>query len=100
MLNDYIVKSEKAGSDKKHVLFWTTYFEEKFWGMLNETYGKDFLNSINCPKTNCIFTHNKKYLKHHHEYDAIVFHSAENWAHMNLPATRSPHQVYVMASKE
>lgn len=94
---DYKIDS---GKSVKHVLFWTTFFSEKFWSMKNETYGEDYLKSINCPKTNCIFTHKKDFLDQPHEYDAIFFHGVEDWSFNTLPPTRSLHQLYIMVSKE
>ena len=93
MLNSFVRKSGK--SDQKIILFWTRFFGQEFGDETNINY----LESINCPETNCIFTENKKMLMHH-EFDAIVFHGAESWKLMNLPNTRSPHQIYVMASQE
>lgn len=93
MVNDYEAKSDK--NDQKHVLFWMKFFGQD----LNINENVDYLKTINCPVTNCIFTENKNLLKHH-EFDAIVFHGAESWKLMNLPVTRSSHQVYVMALQE
>lgn len=82
------------------VVFWTKFFGTKFWGMHNETYKEEDLKAIGCSTTNCEFTFNKAHLKNPSDYDAIVFHGAEKWTADNLKGTRSPHQVYVMMSKE
>lgn len=87
-------------SDTKIILFWTNFFEFSNWGMPNATNYEDYLKSINCPVTNCILTHDKKYLNSPHLYDALVFHGAESWKMVNLPETRSPHQLYVLALLE
>lgn len=101
VIKNYSAESENNDNDKKHILFWTKFFDIKFWGMLTETYYEDYLKSISCPVTNCVFTHKKNLLKHHHEYSAIFFHDAEKWSRfMKLPETRNPQQVYVMASQE
>lgn len=99
LLTEY-TSEVKGNQSTKHILFWTKFFDVHLWGMTKETYLEDFLQSIKCPKTNCIFTHNKNLLQHTHEYDAIIFHTAETWILMDLPETRSPRQVYIMATKE
>lgn len=97
LLNEY---SETGHQTTKSVLFWTKFFTYPNWGMHKATYDEVDLKAIGCSKTNCVFTHNKKHLNRPHEYDAIIFHAAEPWGLADLPATRSPHQVYVMMSKE
>lgn len=99
MLANYVAESEKAYNSSKVVLFWTKYFDIEFWGMNSETYHEEFLLSIDCPRTNCIFTHNKNFVKYPEQFDAIVFHGAEKWLMVDLP-TRSPHQLYIVATKE
>lgn len=98
LLSDYSVTSDRG--DKKYVLFWTTFFDVPFWGMTKETYNENDLKEINCPQSNCVFTHRKNLLPNSHDYDAIVFHGAETWNFVDLPATRSERQVFVMASME
>lgn len=93
ILNDFVSKRDE--SDKKYILYWMKFFGEEFKNKTNENY----LESIGCPVTNCIFTENKS-LMNHHEFDAIIFHAAESWKLMDLPETRSPHQVYVMVAQE
>lgn len=99
MLNDYLVDSDEVAG-QKFILFWTKFFDVPMWGMKRETYHAHDLKSMNCPETNCVFTHQKNLLKHPHDYDAIVFHAAESWNFLNLPRTRRSQQVYIMASKE
>lgn len=84
---------------KIYVLFWTNFFREKYWNMERETSDEDYFKSINCPVTNCVLTHDKSLLEAPHLYDALIFHSAEPWL-SPLPETRSPHQYYIMATKE
>lgn len=102
ILNEHSVRSDKEAkaSKVKHILFWTNFFDVRFWGMKTETYLESDLKSIGCPETNCIFTHDKTHLEHPHDYDAIVFHGAEMWNFLDLPQTRQPKQLYVMASLE
>lgn len=98
---DNFQKSEGKPSESKIVLFWTKFFGDPYWDMPAEAFRSDFLESVECPVTNCIFTANRNFLNHEHEYDAIVFHAAEwHFQHSDLPKTRSPHQVYIMGSKE
>lgn len=97
LLNDF---SETSRPTTKSVLFWTQFFTFPYWGMHKATYDEVDLKAMGCSKTNCVFTHNKKHLSRPHEYDALIFHGAEMWNLVDLPATRSPHQVYVMMSKE
>lgn len=99
LLNDYSTDDEIAARTKVAV-FWTKFFDVPNWGMYKATYTEDDLKAIGCSTTNCVFTHNKEHLTSPHEYDAIFFHGAEMWTFVDLPATRSPHQVYVMMSKE
>lgn len=99
MLDEYL-ETDKKVEDKKTVLFWTKFFNDPRWGMKAETYTEDYLKAVKCPKTNCVFTTNKRLLESPLDYDAIVFHAAESWFHMELPETRSPSQVYIMASME
>lgn len=87
-------------SNVKVVLFWTKFFGDRTWGMKKETYDEADLEALGCPISNCIFTHNKDYLDSHHYYDALVFHSAENWFLSDKPSVRSPHQLYIMSSVE
>lgn len=98
IVNDYLSKdtSEKV----KYIALWTPFFTVKNWGLKSETVGKEWLESINCPRTDCVFTNNKKLLDQPHLYDAIVFHGAENWKLLQLPKTRRTSQLYVMATME
>jgi hypothetical protein len=86
--------------EKFFVLFWTKFFGIPYWNMGNETNGSEYLEAVDCPVTNCVFTHNKELISPVYYYDAIIFHGAESWGMMDLPAVRSTHQLYVMASQE
>lgn len=87
--------------DTKVIVFWTKFFDMHFWLMEKETYTPEDLKRHGCPITNCILTHNRRYLGSDDSYDGIIFHAAENtYNSMDMPKTRSSHQVYVMASKE
>jgi hypothetical protein len=99
LLSEYKIESDKV-FEKKVVLFWTKFFDVKHWGMKKETYYPEDLKMINCPETNCVFTHHKNLLDHSHNYDAIVFHGAESWNFLDLPQTRKSSQIFIMASME
>lgn len=100
ILKEYSFTENRSHDHTKSVLFWTPFFDIPYWGMPNETVGEEYLKAAKCPVTNCIFTHNKENKLQPHEHDAIVFHTAETWILMDLPATRSVDQVYVMATME
>lgn len=87
-------------SSTKIVLFWTTFFDIPLWRMKKKTYLDSDLKSLGCRHTNCVFTHRKDFLESSHDYDAIIYHGAEIWNFLDLPTTRSEHQVYIMASLE
>lgn len=100
MVDEFLV-DEREPSDTKTILFWTKFFEDPYWDMKAEAFRKGFLESVECPVTNCVFTSERNLLAHEYEYDAIVFHAPEPlWDPEDLPKARSPHQVYIMASKE
>lgn len=100
ILNEYSLTENRSHDHTKYILFWTPFFDIPYWGMPNETVGENYLKATKCSVTNCVYTHNKKYKLQPHEYDAIVFHTAETWTYLDLPVTRSVDQVYVMATME
>lgn len=57
------------------------------------------LKSINCPVTNCFFTHNREYLSNVKDFDAILFHGAEVLIG-GVPPKRSSEQLYVYSNLE
>ena len=86
----------------KYILFWRRFFNNSDWvtGDTDEA-GEEILKSVECPVTNCFFTHNHTILKDIREFDAIVFHAPEHTTKIQaMPKTRSAHQLYVMASLE
>lgn len=97
MLSEYLETNDVHST--KYIAFWTKYFDGR-WGMHSETFNEEFLESISCPSTNCVFTHNKNLLERPHEYHAIIFHGAEPWINVDLPKTRLPNQLYIMATQE
>lgn len=87
-------------NDTKVILFWNNFFHFPNWGMPNETNYKEFLETVKCPMTNCILTHDNKFLSAPELYDALVFHGSESWRLLDLPVKRSDHQFYVLATLE
>lgn len=98
-LVDLTEDSEEVVHGKKHVLFYTKFFKNENWGMNMDEEG-NFEAPEGCPRTNCVFTTNKNLLKHPHEYEAIIFHSGHYENRWSVPKSRSPHQIYVMATLE
>uniref|UniRef100_A0A182SWT6 Fucosyltransferase n=1 Tax=Anopheles maculatus TaxID=74869 RepID=A0A182SWT6_9DIPT len=83
----------------RYILLYTSFFEEKRWGLLAETLGPEFFAAKHCPVTECVLTSYHQLLPSITEYDAVVFHVATGWDGP-LPTLRSPHQVYVAALME
>jgi hypothetical protein len=84
----------------KYVLFWTRFFNNPDWYTGKEDAGEEVLKSVQCPVTNCFFTHNKDLLdKDITKFDAIAFHGPE-YRTTPLPYVRSPHQLYIFVSLE
>jgi Fucosyltransferase, N-terminal len=93
-------RDEQEEPQTRHVLFWTVFFNDHSWttGPTSEA-GEELLKSVNCPVTNCLFTHNKTLLDSITLFDAIIFHGPE-YRTTALPTVRSPHQLYVFSSLE
>lgn len=87
-------------NDTKVILFWNNFFSFNFWGMPNETNSEVFLESIKCPETNCILTHDKNFLSEPQLYDALVYHIWESWNEIKIPVKRSANQYYILAFLE
>ncbi|CAG9810433.1 unnamed protein product [Chironomus riparius] len=68
--------------------------------MDKEVQGEQYLKDIECPVTNCIFSHNRKYLSSVADYDAVVFHVAEPFDVRDVPKIRKENQIYIMANQE
>uniref|UniRef100_A0A182LY40 Fucosyltransferase n=1 Tax=Anopheles culicifacies TaxID=139723 RepID=A0A182LY40_9DIPT len=83
----------------RYILLYTSFFEEKHWGLHAETVGQEYFAKKHCPVTDCVMTSYHQLLPSVTEYDAIVFHVASRWDGP-LPIVRSPHQVYVAALME
>ncbi|XP_070495208.1 alpha-(1,3)-fucosyltransferase C-like [Chironomus tepperi] len=83
----------------KNILFWTRFFDNPDWYTGKEEAGEDVLKSVQCPVTNCFFTHNKELLGDIRKFDAIAFHGPE-FRRTPLPDVRSPEQFYIFVSLE
>jgi hypothetical protein len=99
--NDDYGEGEKSESNgTKYVLFWTRFFNNPDWYTGKDEAGEEVLKSVQCPVTNCIFTHNKDLLnKNVKNFDAIAFHGPE-YRMVPLPTERSLHQLYIFVSLE
>lgn len=61
----------------KHILFYTNFWENKYWNIGKETVGNEHPHFEKCAFKNCIFTHDNHYLKNYTDYDALIFHTSE-----------------------
>lgn len=95
------INPSNSSQNTKFILFWTRFFNNPDWvtGASDEA-GAEILNSINCPATNCFFTHNHTLLSDLTKFDAIAFHAAEYLNRHLMPQMRSDHQLYIMALLE
>lgn len=93
--------SIKGPKDTRNILFWTKFFNDFSWttGKTDEA-GEEILKSVQCPVTNCFFTHNHKFLKKETDFDAILFHAPETMKPTLMPRERNDHQFYAMMSLE
>jgi len=101
-VTDYLDVSPQQKDDKeiKHILFWNNFFDSNYWAMEKEFQGEEYLKEMDCPVTNCIFSHNRKFLSSPTDYDGIVFHVAEPFDVLDIPEKRSEDQIYIMANQE
>lgn len=84
-----------------NILFWKPRFGT--WYGYSDERGevtKQALEGVNCPKTNCFWTHDKNYTDGDYtKFDAIIFNSHEPLFKI-LPTRRSPHQLYIFSTEE
>lgn len=91
---------KKSFAKEKHILFWTPLKDSLYWNMGAKVQGVDYLKSIDCPVTNCFFSHDWNLLPKQTDYDAVVF-NVENFISIdNLPSARTEEHIYIMASEE
>ena len=83
-----------------NILFWRHFFHipHNWYAEENGNADKKTLESVNCPVTNCFFTHNHRYLKNLADFDAIMIHGPEKF--YIIPPHYSPKQLYIFASQE
>jgi Fucosyltransferase, N-terminal len=100
----YKIVNYKSQNDTKHILFFTEFWFYKNWELSNETILRESPELKECAFSNCVFTSDRNYLKHNHEYDALIFHGSQDF-YFNISVlehlkTRSPHQLYIVAMQE
>lgn len=95
-----IPKTNQRNADTKYILFWTPWWHLVHWNMGAEILGKEYLKSIDCPVTNCIFSHNRSFLPQPTDYDALIFHMGNLWGFDDLPEFRREDQIYIVANEE
>lgn len=105
VLNYTIVDYKNTKTDNtKFVLFFTSYYSWREWGLSADTINKYSEELANCSINNCVFTSNRKYFKKIHEFDVLIFHeSSYAWYYreeLRQIDTRSPQQLYVVAAHE
>ncbi|KAL7011765.1 hypothetical protein ACKWTF_014435 [Chironomus riparius] len=94
------VHNSPKNESLRYILFWTKFFETENWGMGKKVLGEEFLKSMQCSVTNCIFSHDRGLLSSPADYDALIFHVGEPFDIYDLPATRSENQIYAMLNQE
>lgn len=98
----YTVVSDYECTPRKdntiYLLFWHRFFETSPWKFPHHS-TQEWLKSVNCSNSNCVFTTASDYLPKIHDFDAIFL---SEWykREMVLPKTRSLHQYYVLVSNE
>jgi hypothetical protein len=93
-LQDFIYQNKTI-----NILFWTKYFGQLDWYANEDGYaGKETLESVNCPVTNCFFTLNHSYLSSEADFDAIMIHGPE--LIQDIPPHIDSKQMYIFVSQE
>lgn len=99
--SQYDILPQKYLNEKKtfNILFWTTFFNQNTWySEENRIADDESLKSVNCPVTNCFFTHNHSYLNNMADFDAIMIHGPE---HLDeIPSHFSNKQLFIFVSLE
>jgi len=94
LLQDFVYENKTI-----NILFWTKFFGHDDWyAEADGNAGVKTLKSVNCPVTNCFFTHNHSYLSNKADFDAIMIHGPE-YLH-DIPPHFSPKQMYIFVSLE
>ncbi|KAL7011759.1 hypothetical protein ACKWTF_014432 [Chironomus riparius] len=95
-----IPKTSQRNESTKYILFWTSWWNFDYWHMGASVLGEDYLKSIDCPVTNCIFSHNRTFLPQSTDFDALIFHMGSMNDIDDLPAFRRDDQIYIVANEE
>ncbi|CAG9810440.1 unnamed protein product [Chironomus riparius] len=95
-----IPKSSSRNDSIKYILFWNNWYRFPDWYMGGKLHGAEYLKSIDCPVTNCVFSHDRNFLPQPTDYDALVFHVGDPLEPDDLPEFRRDDQIYVMANEE
>ncbi|CAG9810437.1 unnamed protein product [Chironomus riparius] len=95
-----VPKTSQRNESLKYILFWTTWWYFPLWYMGKEVQGEEYLKSIDCPVTNCVFSHDRHLLPRPTDYDALVFHVGDCLDIDDLPSARREDQFYVVADEE
>jgi hypothetical protein len=95
-----IPKTEHRNDSTKYILFWTSWWFFENWQMGAKVLGEEYLRSIDCPVTNCIFSHDRNLLPKPTDYDALIFHVGDFIDIDDLPESRRDDQIYIMANEE
>lgn len=95
-----VERTSQRNESLKYISFWTTWWYFPLWYMGKEIQGEEYLKSIECPVTNCVFTHDRKLLPKPTDYDALVFHVGDCLDIDDLPSARRHDQYYIVADEE
>lgn len=90
-----------------NVLFYTRFWNDKYWNRLNENEFQHPTEMENCPVQNCKFTTEKQSLPSVEMFDALIFHHAHGWSvdgaagtYWKTPEVRNLDQYYIFAADE
>lgn len=89
---------KRRNNGQKVILFYNRFDSSQGDKKRNKGSGHRLPLSDNCPFVNCILTTEKSYLKDITHFDAIVFNRF--YYPIEPPEQRSPHQIYIMMTKE
>jgi hypothetical protein len=93
-----VYEKQRKNDSRIYMLFWSHYFGLNDWGHGIETMTEEYFKDLECPETNCVFTHKTDLMPNIYDFDAVIFNIWEK--DFSLPKLRSPHQLYIMISNE
>ncbi|KAH8245405.1 hypothetical protein KR032_009882 [Drosophila birchii] len=105
ILHKHLEKAAGSSSEistTRSILLWNDFFGDPRWKLSWDTLGpQELREELQCPVYKCEVTNQHDFLPAVELYDAVVFHSAEMFPLLEqVPAKRSPRQVYVFALME